>query len=62
MMIIIRCVPAVAVLLVSVCVSLAPAEESWRFPTDRITEQQWQTYLDETRAKPNVRAYKSADQ
>ena len=40
----------------------ATAQDGWRFPTDRITPQQWQIYLSETLAKPDVRAFESAGQ
>ena len=36
--------------------------QDWRFPSDRISAQQWQIYLDETLAKPGVNAYEAAGQ
>jgi Protein of unknown function (DUF4019) len=40
----------------------AVADDGWRFPTDKITSEQWQTYRDETLALPGARSYEVADQ
>lgn len=53
--------PAIVLLLLAWTFP-ATAQDNWRFPTDRITPQQWQTYLNETLAKPNVRAHEEAGQ
>jgi hypothetical protein len=48
---------SLGVVLVAVAFSIAgtmAAEIGWRFPTDRITLQQWTQFRDEVLAKPNV--------
>ena len=37
------------------CASIVPSTgNDWRFPRDSITQEQWQAYLDETRALPGI--------
>jgi hypothetical protein len=38
------------------------ADEGWRFPTDRISFDQWQTYRDEIRSLPNARILEENNQ
>jgi len=42
--------------------AVAFAEESWRFPTDEITQEQWQIYLEEVRALPGAEIREAANQ
>jgi len=51
---------AVILSVVSACSTVSV--EEWRFPTDRITEEQWQLYLDETLSIPDVRAAEMEEQ
>jgi len=53
---------AIVALSQAVASPAVSADSGWRFPTDRITQEQWQTYLDETRALPGVRSYEAASQ
>ena len=41
---------------------LALADDTWRFPTDRITTELWQTYRSETLAKPGATSSVAAQQ
>lgn len=52
---------ALTVSIISI-VKSSLAEDTWRFPTDQISTQDWKTYLDETLAKPGVNAYEAAGQ
>lgn len=38
------------------------ADDGWRFPTDRISFDQWQTYRDEIRSLPNARILEENNQ
>jgi hypothetical protein len=42
--------------------AVAFAEGSWRFPTDEITQEQWQIYLEEVRALPGAEIREAANQ
>jgi hypothetical protein len=58
MRIISRAAPVALLLLVTPSL----ADDGWRFPTDRITLDQWQTYRTETLAKPGATSKVAAGQ
>ncbi len=54
--------PLLVALLVGVPADNSVAAEEWRFPTDKITAEQYQAYLEEVRAITGSKSYEVADQ